>query len=105
MFFEPAYQNLNGMEAAFVNNNLSSGRPLKEAISAFFNSYTPESAKALCWTIFRCWAIKECKSLADVPDQEIALFLDQLINLVAAAYIEHEANRVSQTRQEGSGDE
>ena len=89
------------MEAAFINKNQSSGRSLKEAMTAFFNTYTPDSAKVLFWKFFQCWAVQECHIKTDVSDEEVALFFDQLIDLVAAAHIEHEANRVSENRQQG----
>ena len=74
-------------------------------MATFFKTHTPDSAKVLFWKLFQCWAKQECKNLSDVSDEEVALFFDQLIDLVAAAHIEHEANRVSENRQKGSGNE
>jgi hypothetical protein len=91
------------MEAALIKNNLSSGRSLKEVMSDFFNAHTPDSVQVLFWKFFQCWTKKECKDLSDLTDKDVALFFDQLIDLVAAAHIEHEANRVSNNpHQEGS---
>jgi len=87
------------------NNNLSSGLPFSEVVAGYFKANTPESTKVLFWKVFQCWALKDCNLKAEVSDEEVALFFDQLIDLVAAAYIVHQANRVSQTQQEGSGHE
>lgn len=93
------------MNAVSIQKNFSAGRSLKEVIAEFFTIYTPDSAHVLFWKLFQCWAKKECKDLSDLSDKEVALFFDQLIDLVAAAHIEHEANRVSETRQQGGGNE
>ncbi|BAU51899.1 hypothetical protein MgSA37_00048 [Mucilaginibacter gotjawali] len=70
-------------------------------MDAFFQANTPDSAREFFWKVFQCWVTRDCNIKADLSDEEVALFFDQLIDLVAAAYIVHEANRVSQTRQEG----
>ena len=74
-------------------------------MATFFKAHTPDQAKVLFWKVFQCWSVQECKFKVDVSDEEIALFFDQLIDLVAAAHIEHEANRVSKNRQQGGGNE
>jgi hypothetical protein len=89
------------MGAITNNNNLSSGTSFKEVVTNFFKVNTPESTKVLFWKVFQCWALKDCNLKAEVSDQEIALFFDQLIDLVAAAYILHQANRVSSAGQQG----
>ena len=89
------------MEAVFINKSFTSNLSLKEVTATFFKENTPESAKIFFWKMFQCWALKDCKIKAEISDEEVALFFDQLIDLVAAAYIVHEANRVSPTRQEG----
>jgi hypothetical protein len=93
------------MEAAYINQNLSSGHSLNEVMATFFKTHTPDSAKVLFWKLFQCWAVKDCKIKSDVSDEEVALFFDQLIDLVAAAHIEHEANRVSNNPQQGGSNE
>ena len=80
------------MEAILTNNSFSSGPPLKEAMASFFRKHSPDSAKLLFWKIFQCWALKDCAVKAEVSDEEIALFFDQLNELVDAAYIEHQAS-------------
>ena len=84
-------------------NNLSSGLTLKEVISAFFRSNTPDSSQVLTWKIFQCWTTRDCNFKSDVSDKEIAAFLDQLNLLVAAAYIEHQANAVSHNSAQHGG--
>ncbi len=74
-------------------------------MATFFKSHTPDSAKVLFWKVFQCWTVKECKIKTDISDEEIALFFDQLTDLVAAAHIEHQANRVSANRQQGGSNE
>lgn len=93
------------MEAAFIINHLPSGRSFKEVIAAFFKNNTPDSAQVLFWKLFQCWAKKDCKETTDLSDEEVALFFDQLIDLVAAAHLEHEANRASERKQQGGGNE
>ena len=92
------------MEAG-IANNLSSGSSLKEVISTFFNSITPDASQVLTWKIFQCWTTRDCNFKSDVTNEEIAAFLDQLNLLVAAAYIEHQANAVSENPRQGGGDE
>lgn len=93
------------MEAVFINNNFTSAILLRKVMDAFFKANTPDSARELFWRMFQCWVTKECNIKAEISDEEVALFFDQLIDLVAAAYIVHQANRVSQTGQEGIGHE
>lgn len=80
---------------AILNNNFSSGPPLHEVMAAFFKHHTPDSAKLLFWKVFQCWALKDCTVKAEVTDQEIALFFDQLTELVDAAYLEHRASETN----------
>jgi hypothetical protein len=100
-FLLPTQLFLESMEAVFINKDLTSGLPLKKVMDAFFSANTPESVKNLFWKMFQCWATKDCKIKAEISDEEVALFFDQLIDLVAAAYIVHQANRVSPNQQEG----
>lgn len=74
-------------------------------MATFFKKYTPDSTKVLFWVLFQCWTKQDCKLTTELSDQEVALFFDQLINLVAAAHIEHQANRVSESKRQEGGDE
>lgn len=89
------------MEAVFINKSLANNLSLKEVTTTFFKKYSPDSTKVLFWKFFQCWALKDCKIKADVTDEEVALFFDQLIDLVMAAYIVHQGNDGSQTGQKG----
>lgn len=66
----------------------------------FFKRNTPESVRVLFWKMFQCWVTKDCNLKAEISDEEVALFFDQLIDLVAAAYSLRQANRAL-PRQEG----
>src|SRR6202020_219087 len=90
------------MEAALINHNLISELSLKKMMDAFFKGNTPDSVREFFWKVFQCWVTKDCNIKAEISDEEVALLLDQLNDLVAAAYILHQANRVSPTVQEGS---
>jgi len=74
-------------------------------MDTFFNANTPDSVREFFWKVFQCWVTRDCNIKSEISDQEVALFFDQLIDLVAAAYIVHEANRVPPTGQEGNGHE
>lgn len=89
------------MEAVIINHNFSSCLTFKEVMESFFKAHTPEETKVLFWKFFQCWVTRECSIKADLSDEEVALFFDQLIDLVAAAYILHQANGVSQNQQGG----
>jgi len=83
------------MEAEYSNNILSLSPPFINVLADFFKANSPEYAHVLFWKFFQCWTIKDCKIKAEVTDEEVALFFDQLMDLVAAAYILHQANGVS----------
>lgn len=93
------------MEAAFIYKNLYPSNSFKDILNVFFTKYSPELTHYLCLRIFQCWGVNECTTKAEISDEEIALFLDQLIDLVAAAYIVHEVNRASDSNsKEGQND-
>jgi hypothetical protein len=93
------------MEAAYFNKNLTSYLSMEEAMLVFFKENTVESVQVLFWKFFQCWVTRECKLISDLSDNEIAHFFDQLIDLIAAAHMLHEANRVSDPQsKEGSND-
>jgi hypothetical protein len=93
------------MEAVIIKYNFRASLSLKEVMSKFFDDHTPESTKVLFWKFFQCWVTRECNIKADLSDEEVALFFDQLMDLVAAAYILHQANGVSKNPQEGKENE
>ena len=68
----------------------------------FFKKHSPESAKFLFWKVFQCWALKDCTIKAEVSDEEVAFFFDQLNELVDAAYLEHQASAINAKGPEGS---
>ncbi|WP_143013844.1 hypothetical protein [Mucilaginibacter sp. OK268] len=74
-------------------------------VTSFFKNNTPDSAKVLFFKLFQCWTTKDCTIKSEVSDKEVALFFDQLSDLVAAAYIVHQANGVSQSQQGENGHE
>jgi hypothetical protein len=93
------------MEAVYFNKEFTSGLSFDDAAKTFFQNNSTESAQVLFWKFFQCWVKRDCNIISDLTDKEVALFFDQLIDLVAAAHILHEANRVSKTRQEGRSSE
>lgn len=93
------------MEAADINKGITSDLSFEEAAETFFKDHSTQSVQVLVWKFFQCWVTRDCKIISDLSDEEIALFLDQLIDLVAAAQILHEANRVSENQREGDGHE
>ena len=90
------------MEAAYINDRFSSEPSLKEVVASFFKQRTPDGTKALCWKLFQCWALKDCNIKAEITDEEVALFFDQIIDLVTAAYTEHQAGRLPDHPHGGS---
>ena len=93
------------MEAAYINHEFTSQLSFDDVAKIFFKNNSTESVKVAFWQIFQCWMKKGCKIRTEISDEEIALFFDQLIDLVAAAYILHQANRVSESGQERAGND
>lgn len=93
------------MEPEKINLNVTSDLSFNDAVKTFFKDNTPDSVKVLFWKLFQCWVTRDCNVKADLSDQEIALFFDQLIDLVAAAHIVHQANRALDAGQEGNVNE
>jgi hypothetical protein len=87
------------MIKAFTNKNLTPIINPIEGLHSFFQSFTPESAYVNNLKIFQGWVLKDCQKRVDLPNEEVALFLDQLNSLVAAAYIIHQENRVLLTNE------
>jgi hypothetical protein len=88
------------MNAVIKNTDFSSDLPLKKAMESFFINNPPHRVEYLFWKLFQCYVLKDCNIKVEVPEKEIALFYDQLMDLVTAAYIVHQANRGSQNRKE-----
>jgi hypothetical protein len=91
------------MNAAIDNIEFPSDQPFKKVMDSFFINNPPEKVKYLFWKLLQCYVLKDCNIKVEVPDKEVALFYDQLMDLVAAAYILHQAYRVS--NQESGGNE
>ena len=89
------------MEATLTNKIHLDTLPLNNILAKFFVQNTPESTRCLFMKLFQCWALKDCKIKAEISDEKVALFFDQLIDLVAAAYIVHQANGASNKPQGG----
>ncbi|QEM03714.1 hypothetical protein DIU31_009385 [Mucilaginibacter rubeus] len=87
------------MGAINFNNSPSSETPFKDVLANFFVANTPETMKVFAWKIFQCWTLKDCNQKAEISDEKLALFLDQLIGLVAAAYNVHQANNAAETKE------
>jgi hypothetical protein len=83
------------MEAVKKKPYHPSDLPPEEVIALFFQNYSHETMWTNAFYLFKCWTTNSCGLKENLPDQEIALFLDQLIDLVAAAFTLHQANRVS----------
>jgi hypothetical protein len=75
------------MGAGVNKQNLTTSSSIHAGVAMFFRDHTPDSAKVMFWKLFQCWAIKECTLKAEVSDEEVALFFDQLNDLVSAAYL------------------
>nr|WP_294795563.1 hypothetical protein [uncultured Mucilaginibacter sp.] len=90
------------MEAVIIQYDFKASLTLKEVMTKFFGDNTPEKTKILFWKFFQCWVTRDCHIKSELSDEEVALFFDQLIDLVAAAYIVHQANGASTNEQEGS---
>jgi hypothetical protein len=93
------------METAYTNKHLISGLPLKEVMITFFKDNSPDKVQALFWKFFQCWVIKDCKIKAEISDEELALFLDQLNELIAAAYNTYQENGFVSISQEGNSND
>ncbi|HVX00178.1 MAG TPA: hypothetical protein VHA52_07075 [Candidatus Babeliaceae bacterium] len=87
-------------EAAFIKKTISEV-PFDQVLHEFFSNNTPDSVYLITFSIFQCWVLNACKIKAGIPDEDVALLIDQLNSLVAAAYILHQGNRVQATLQKG----
>jgi len=89
------------MEAVITDQDFRIDATFKDVMATFFRANDPETTKVLFWKFFRCWVTKDCSIKSELSDKEVALFFDQLIDLVAAAYILHQANGVPKPEQGG----
>lgn len=78
-----------------------SGAGLLKATESFFKDRTFGETQTIFFKLFQCWGIKECYKRIDLTNAEVALFYDQLVNLVGEAYIAYQANRPALNREEG----
>jgi hypothetical protein len=83
------------MEAVYLNNNFKSGLSFKKAVKDFFKDNDPDTVRIMIWRIFQCWIKRDCDVITDVSHREMAQFFDQLIDLIGAAYIVHEMDKIS----------
>lgn len=93
------------METAYINKEFTSELSFEEVAKTFFKDNSTESVQVLFWKFFQCWVTRDCNIISDMTDEDVALFFDQLIDLVAAAHILHEANRVSENQKPGGDNE
>lgn len=99
LYVKLAYQILLSMEA--VNKNIISSQPtLQKVMASFFERNSPESVQVLFWKIFQCWVTKDCKIRGELSDAELALVLDQLLELVTAAQSLYRNSNVFNTGNE-----
>jgi hypothetical protein len=93
------------MEAATINHHLISELSLKKMMAAFFKGNTPDSAREFFFKVFQCWVTRDCNIKAEISDEEVALFFDQLTDLVAAAYNLHQSGITPLNKQGGNNNE
>lgn len=94
---------VNSFTECLEGDNLDAAHqsPFQDSLMLFFSKYSLSATRYFLFRIFQCWGTNECRIKAEISDKEVALFFDQLTDLVAAAYILHQANRVSTNEQEG----
>jgi hypothetical protein len=93
------------MEAVLINKNSISELSLKKMMDAFFKANTPDSVREFFWKVFQCWVTRDCNIKAEISDEEVALFFDQLTDLVAAAYNLHQSDIITKTAKGGADNE
>ena len=93
------------MEAVIIKHKCTSVLSLKEVVDAFFKVHALEDTKVLFWKFFQCWVTRDCDIKANISNEEVALFFDQLNKLIDAAHnVYLEANELPDLR-EGSDNE
>lgn len=76
-------------------------QPPYEALEVFFSVHTPDSVWEKFFHLLKAWA-NQPNEKKQYTDEKIALFLDQLTSLVAAASTLNETNKASLNLQEDS---
>ena len=93
------------MEAVIIKHKFSPALSLGEVAANFFKTRSVEDTDFLFLKFFQCWVLKDCKNKAEIADEEVALFFDQLSELVAAAYQEHQKQKANNPDDEGEAHE
>lgn len=89
------------MEAVTEHLKSESIPSLPQAMSEFFARFTSEETYTLIvFHLFKAWVCQP-KENKKYDEKKLALFCDQLINLVAAADQLHQGNRVSEDLEKG----
>ena len=88
------------MEAEMPIDNQIDLSPEK-VIENFFDTYSIEQVKERFWFIFKSRVTSPTRDLDQLPDEETALFFDQLTDLVSAAFELHQANGARTGQREG----
>jgi len=83
---------LNIMEAATRHPTSTNNKTLPTVIPDYFALYNAATTKNTLVHLFKAWA-SQPENKKQHTDEEIALFLDQLTSLVAAAEQLHQTNR------------
>lgn len=91
------------MGTVFLNKLSPSEIPFDQVLHDFFSDNDPQSVYLFTFSLFQCWVLNDCKTKAGIPDEDVALLIDQLNSLVAAAYILHQENRAQLALQKGDG--
>jgi len=73
--------------------------PPEKVLANFFAAWPVDVVKEKCFYLFKA-VVTHPDGQPKLPAEEVALFLDQLTDLVSAAYELHQANRVSTNPQQ-----
>jgi hypothetical protein len=66
---------------------------LMQAMDLFFKNRSFDHTQTFFFKLFQCWGVKECDQFVDLTNEDVALFFDQLLNLVGVSYIAYQANK------------
>lgn len=89
------------MEAGIKELPITNALSPQAVLADFFSTHTRESVWDIFLQLFKAWVESPDANRAKFRDKEIALFLDQLIDLVAAASQLHQTNRVKSNNAGG----
>lgn len=101
----PACPKPTSMEAVIIKHGLTFELSLKEMMETFFKVNTPDSVREFFFKVFQCWVTRDCNIKAEISDEEVALFFDQLTDLVAATYNLHQSGITPLNKQGGNNNE